>query len=242
MKGKSHLISILLMVALPSCQWISDFIAGDMTELRVELPHTFDRMDVKGSFHLIIIPDTIGYALIRCPEHVQSDVGLEVKDDVLFVREKVRYRWAKDYPIVEVELHQTALPMIEIRQPCKLTIPQTFRSHQFYLVDWGNYVDCDAKVDVDFIRIDVSGESFGSYRVAGKAEYGLVNSNGAALINLRQAQVSFCTVNQNSVSDVSVWVTQRITINLNSSGNVYLSGNPIIELNKQGSGSLVQLP
>lgn len=242
MKSKSHLISILFMISLPSCQWISDFIAGDMTERRVELPHTFERVDVKGSFHLIIIPDTVGYALIRCPEHVQSDVALEAKDDVLFVREKVRYRWAKDYPIVEVELHQAALPMIEIRQPCKLTIPQTFRSHQFYLVDWGNYLDCDAKVDVDLVRIDVSGESFGSYRVAGRAEFGTLNANGAALLNFQQMQVRFCTVHQNSVSDVSVWVTQRFTINLNSSGNVYLWGNPIIELSKQGSGNLVQLP
>lgn len=242
MKSKIHLISILLIAALPSCRWISDFIAGDMTELRVELPPTFDRMDVKGSFNLIIIPDTVGYALIRCPEHVQSDVELEAKDDVLFIRENVRCRWAKDYPIVEVVLHLAALPMIEIRQPCKLSIPQTFKSHQFYLVDWGNYLDCDAKVDVDLVRIDVSGESFGSYRVAGRAEFGLLNAYGAALLNFQQMQVRFCTVNQSSISDLSVWVTQRITINLNSSGNVYLSGNPIIELNRQGSGNLVQLP
>jgi len=49
-------------------------------------------------------------------------------------------------------------------------IPETFRTHMFYLVDWGHYTNLRANVQVDFLRIDSAGDSFGTYQVGGSAD------------------------------------------------------------------------
>jgi hypothetical protein len=132
--------------------------------------------------------------------------------------------------------------MIEIHQPCKFTIPYTFKSHAFYLVDWGNYVDCDVNIEVDFLKIDVSGKSFGTYRATGQAEHATLYARGAALFDLSQTQVKRCTANQGSTVKMDIWVTDNLMANITSTGDIHLRGNPTIELNSQGKGELIRTP
>ena len=110
------------------------------------------------------------------------------------------------------------------------------------MVDWGNYVDCNVNVDVDLLRIDVSGESFGTYRVIGRTEYATLNAHVAALFDLSQTQVKYCIANQGSTINMDIWVTDNLKANITSAGNIRLRGNPTIELNSQGKGELIRLP
>lgn len=241
MKNRLYIL-ILLVGIFQSCSLISDYTLGDMAERRVNLPATFEKVDIKGSFSITLLPDTLGFAIVKCHQKVMHDVEVSIQNNVLFIRENVKSRWLKDYPIIDIELHLNKIPMIEIRQPCKFNIPSTFKSHEFYLVDWGNYVDCNVNVDVDLLRIDVSGESFGTYRVIGRTEYATLNAHGAALFDLSQTQVKYCIANQGSTINMDIWVTDNLKANITSAGNIRLRGNPTIELNSQGKGELIRMP
>lgn len=241
MKNRLYIL-ILLVGIFQSCSLISDYTLGDMAERRVNLPATFEKVDIKGSFSITLLPDTLGFAIVKCHQKVMHDVEVSIQNNVLFIRENVKSRWLKDYPIIDIELHLNKIPMIEIRQPCKFNIPSTFKSHEFYLVDWGNYVDCNVNVDVDLLRIDVSGESFGTYRVIGRTEYATLNAHGAALFDLSQTQVKRCTANQGSTVKMDIWVTDNLMANITSTGDIHLRGNPTIELNSQGKGELIRTP
>lgn len=241
MKGSLYIL-ILFIWIFNSCSLINDYTLGDMAERRVTVPLTPEKFDIMGSFSITLLKDTVGFLVIKCHEKVMQDVEVKVQNDVLLLRENVNSRWLKDYPIIDIEVHLAEIPMVEIRQPCKFSIPNTFKSHKFYLVDWGNYVDCSANVNVDILRIDVSGESFGTYRCKGYAEYATLNAHGAALMDLSQTQVEYCTVNQNSTETMNIWVTDNLKANIASTGDIRLRGNPTIELTRHGSGELVIVP
>lgn len=235
-------IFIILAWALQSCSLISDYTLGEMAERRVTLPANFDKIYIKGSFSITLIQDTVGFAVVNCYDKLMNDVDVSIRDSVLFLRENVKSRWLKDYPIIAIELHLATFNMIETRQPCKFTIPSTFKSHILSLVDWGNYVDFNINIDVDILLIYVSGESFGTYRVKGKAEYANLNAQGAALFDLSQSLIKYCTANQGSIVDMDIWVTDNLKAEISSSGNIRLRGNPIVELNRQGEGKLIKVP
>lgn len=241
MKNRIYLL-ILFFGIFYSCSLISDYTLGDMAERRVNLPATFEKVDIKGAFSITLLPDTVGFAVVKCHEKVMHDVEVKIQNNTLFLRENVKSRWLKDYPIIDIELHLTEIPMIEIHQPCKFTIPYTFKSHAFYLVDWGNYVDCDVNIEVDFLKIDVSGKSFGTYRATGQAEHATLYARGAALFDLSQTQVKRCTANQGSTVKMDIWVTDNLMANITSTGDIHLRGNPTIELNSQGKGELIRTP
>jgi len=241
MRNRLYILILFAWIS-QSCSLIDDYTLGDMAERRVSLPLTLEKFDIKGSFSITLLQDTVGFLVVKCHDKVIHDVDIKIQNDVLILRENVKSRWLKDYPIINIELHLAKIPMIEVRQPCKLNIPNIFKSHSFYLVDWGNYVDCSANVDVDILRIDVSGESFGTYRCKGYAEYATLNAHGAALIDLSQTQVKYCTANQGSTETMHIWVTDHLKANITTAGNIHLSGNPTIELTRQGSGELVRVP
>jgi len=233
---------IFLIVILQSCSLISTYTLGDIAERRVNLPATFENIDIKGSFSITLLPDSVGFAVVKCHDKVMNDVEINIHNNTLFIRENVKSRWLKDYPIIDLELHLATIPMIEIRQPCKLSIPNSFKSHAFYLVDWGNYVDCNVNIDVDLLVIDVSGSSYGTYRVTGQAKYATLNARGATLFDLAQTQIKYCTANQGSTVDMDIWVTDTLKASITSTGNIRLRGDPSIELNRQGKGELISLP
>lgn len=228
--------------ALQACSLISDYTLGEMAERRVTLPANLDKIDIKGSFSITLTQDTVGFAVVNCYDKIVNDVDVSIRDSVLFLRENVKSRWLKDYPIIAIELHLATFNMIETRQPCKLTIPKTFKSHSLSLVDWGNYLDFNVNIDVDILLIDVSGESFGTYRVKGKAEYAALNAQGGALFDLSQTQIKYCTANQGSIVDMDIWATDNLNAKISSSGNIRLRGDPIVEVNRLGEGKLIKVP
>jgi len=241
MKGRLYILFLFIWF-FKSCNLIDVYTLGDMAERRITVPLTPEKFDIKGSFSITLLQDTVGFLIIKCHEKVMHDVDIKILNGVLLLRENVNSRWLKDYPIIDIEVHLAEIPMVEIRQPCRLSIPNTFKSHKFYLVDWGNYVDCNANLEVDILRIDVSGESFGTYRCEGYAEYATLNAHGAALMDLSQTKVKYCTVNQNSTETINIWVTDYLKATITSTGNLRLRGNPTIELTRQGSGELVKVP
>ena len=96
--------------------------------------------------------------------------------------------------------------------------------------------------EVDFLKIDVSGKSFGTYRATGQAEHATLYARGAALFDLSQTQVKRCTANQGSTVKMDIWVTDNLMANITSTGDIHLRGNPTIELNSQGKGKLIRTP
>ncbi|GEM_PF-772261 len=239
MKAKYHIFITTLLPLLVSCSWISEYMTGDTVTVKHNLSGFVDRIDVKGSFHIIMIQDTVSYALVTCPNKIQEDVEVNLSNFRLYIHEHVGIRWMKNYPIIEVEIHMAYLPMIEAHQPCKLSIPSIFKSHAFYLVDWGNYVDCNINVDVVHLVLSVSGESFGTYRVAGKAEYAHLHARGVSVFDLSEVKIKYCKAYQNSVSDMHIWVEESLNLSILESGNVLLKGNPHIELAQMGTGKLI---
>lgn len=236
-----YLIACLTLWGFTSCNLIADYTLGDMAERRVNLPTSFEKMDLKSSFHVTLFQDSVSFVLVKCPEKLLDDIDIKTQNNILSIRENVKSRWLKDYPIIEIELHLTELPMIEIRQPCRLTIPNTFKSQNFYLVDWGKYVDCTANVDVDLLVINVSYNNFGTYRIQGQAENATLHAHGAALMDLSQTKIKYCNAIQNSNATMAIWVTDSIKVDITSSGDVYLKGNPLVELNRQGTGTLINV-
>ncbi|QKG80558.1 GIN domain-containing protein [Tenuifilum thalassicum] len=239
MRNRSLAILLVLVLLSQSCEWLSDSIAGDVTTRKVNLLTHYDSFDIKGSFNVTLYPDTVGYALIRCPENVQPDVKLYFEDDKLLLRENVNGRWLKGYPVIDIEVHLSQIPTIDIRQPCKFRIPVKFKSSKFYFIDWGNYTDCYANVEVDYIRIDASGESFGKYIVEGSAVSCDLNVRGGAIFNLKNTTLRRCVVNHECVEDVYLNVENRLEANIYSSGNIILHGNPEVTLNRIGTGNVI---
>lgn len=202
----------------------------------------YEKITVNYSFHITLVQDTSCYIAVMCAEEFQKKLLIQHQGNALMLNSNLHALWLKGYPRIRLEIHLKELPYIEVFKPCSISIPDTFRTHMFYLVDWGDYTDLQAKVQVDFLRIDSSGDSFGTYQVEGSAVNADLYCRGSAAYDLSKLMADTCKAFHWSVSDMKVGVKHQLEATIYASGNIILHGNPMILLSRKGSGKVIILP
>lgn len=202
----------------------------------------YHKISVNYSFDITFIQDTVSFVRVICAEEFQNSLRVQYIGDALILDSNLKALWLKGYPRIRLEIHLQELPYTEIFRPCSIVIPETFRTHMFYLVDWGHYTNLRANVQVDFLRIDSSGDSFGTYQVGGSADNAELYCRGSAIYDLSQLVTDTCRAYHWSVSDMHLQVKHFLDANLFSSGNILVSGNPFVSVNGTGTGRVIKLP
>jgi hypothetical protein len=107
------------------------------------------------------------------------------------------------------------------------------------LVDWGKFTDLDVCLDVNTFYIAVSSDDYGIYKLRGKANYGDFTARGSIFVYAGDMEIKNCNVYTKSIGDFYLNVSEKLTANLVSTGNIYYKGNPEVVVESQKSGGKV---
>lgn len=220
------LIAILLLISIVSCEKNAFFDAGNIISQEILLDKKISSIEVNTMLDITLVQDSINKAIVTCGENLLPDINIFVKDDILHLNNTLKYNWSRSYERVKLELHLISIPQLNIRKPAYITTRDTFKTNEFFLIDWGEFTEVDVNIDVNSCTIDVSSDDFGHYKISGKAVSATFYGKGSSFIYANELRTQNCTVKQLSIGDIFINVSNELRVSLLSSGNIYYSGNP----------------
>lgn len=219
-------LAIVLLLQMGSCQKNAFFDAGEIVSQEIHLENKISSIEVNTMLDITLVQDTINLAIVTCGENLLPDIDIFIKDDVLHLNNTIKYCWSRSYEKIKLELHLISIPQLNIRMPAYITTRDTFKTDEFFLVDWGTFTELDVMLDVNRCVLDVSSEDFGHYTIKGKAIDATFNDWGSSFMYAEGLQVQNCKVNQRSIGDIYVNVSNVLEVNIATTGKVYYYNNP----------------
>lgn len=223
----SYIISsAVLLLMLFSCKKEALFNAGNTVSREVKLSDSINSIEVQAMFNITLVQDTINKAVITCGENLQDNIDIYTKNNTLYLESSIKYNWSRRYEKIKLDLHLISIPTINVRKPVYITTCDTFKTNQFYLIDWEQFTELNVMLDVNNCIIDVSSDNFGHYTLNGKAASATFHTWGSSFIYAAGMQIKSCNVTQRSIGDVYVSVVDELNVAFKSTGKVYYYGNP----------------
>lgn len=230
-------IICIVLLSFNSCMKEGLFNAGETVSRKVPLADFIKTIEVQAMFDITLIQDSINKAIVICGENLQDNIHIYIKNDILYLKSSVKYDWSRSYSKIKLELHLIYIPTINVRNPVYISTLGTFKTNEFFLIDWEQFTELDVTLDVHNCALDVSSENFGHYTIKGNAESATFNNWGSAFIDARGMHVKNCMVSQKSIGDTYVNVINELMVSFKTTGKVYYYGNPRIILDNPNSRS-----
>lgn len=236
-------ISVLLIIHLISCEKNALFNAGDIVSKEIALQDRISAIEVNSMLDITLVQDSINKAIVTCGENLMSDIEIFVEDGVLHLDNSIKYNWSRNYHKIKLELHLISIPQLNIRKPVYISTRDTFRTKEFFLIDWGKFTELDVTLNVSGCWIDCNPDDFGHYTIRGKAVNATIYSKGSAFIYAKDLIVKNCIVKQLGIGNIYINVTDELRASIFSSGNIYYRGNPttVMVENRTSNGRLIQM-
>jgi hypothetical protein len=229
------LILVFILIFFTSCEDSALFNAGDTVTKEITFTEKFRDIEIMELFDIELVNDTINRVLVTCGENLLPGIRIYVENEILYLDEDLKHKWSRNYDKIKLELHLISTSYINVRRPCHIYTTDTFKSPNFILVDWGKFTDLDVCLDVYNLNLQVSSDDYGRYRFRGKANYADFTGRGSIFVYAGEMEIKTCYVFTKSVGDFYLHVTDRLTANIISSGNIYYKGNPEVVVENQSS-------
>jgi len=221
------MIIAAFLLTLIACEKGALFNSGEVVSREVLLQDRISAIEANTMSDITLVQDTVNKVIITCGTNLQPDIDLFVKEDILHINNSIKYTWSRSYKKIKLELHLISIPTLNIRMPTYITTRDTFKTESFFLVDWGMFTELDVTLDVNNFGLDVSSEGFGHYTVKGKAVNATFNDWGSSFFYADGFIVQNCIVNQRSIGDVYINVSDELSVSIETTGRVFYYGNPL---------------
>ena len=239
MKGIRYLMFSASML-MAGCGLIDQWSPGEMECKTIQITSNIEKIDVGNIFEIKLIQDDNAHIDVICGNNFQHKVEITLKDNILILDHNIKNRWLNGYDKIILEIHIPYLPPINVLKPVKIETQGTFKTETFYLVDWGDYTDCNVSIDVNNLVLHTSGDNFGTYIISGKTKNTNIRGGGSARIDCSALQTETCQLIHQSITDLTINVNEQFDVQIESSGNVYYAGDPTVKLVRNGSGKLIK--
>jgi hypothetical protein len=240
MRIVNYIILTLTIFCFTQCK--DEFLnSGDTVTKEFRITEPFNNIEITADFDIELVQDTVNKAIVTCGENLMNDVHVTAENNNLTLAHDAKYNWSRDYSKIQVKLHLKSISYINVRKPCHIFTTDTFKTDNFYFVDWGKFTEMDVCLDVYNMQIAMSSDNFGRYTLKGKAVNVLLWQWGSAFILADSMKIQNCNVVHKSAGDVYVNVAKELQVSLKSVGNVYCSSKPdtVIITEQLSTGKLI---
>jgi hypothetical protein len=229
-------LPFLATVFLSSCAKENSFdcvkSTGRIVTEKRDLP-AFNELKVSGNAEVILVPDSVYYAEVRCGENLQKKVETTVTNQILEIRNLNKCNWVRSYDKpMEITLHLPQLKTIShdgfgtIRSAGPLKFDQLF----LHVTGAG---DLDLETETGLLWLDMY--ELGNVKLRGQTKdlKAMVMSSGKLECgDLRATEASLLVAGD---GDATVNVSGTLGATLTGRGNVYYFGSPAL-VNREGAG------
>lgn len=232
---------VFFILILSSCQKYALFDSGDKVTAEFNL-EDFTTLEIEDVFNLTLVSDTINKLIVTTGENLLDNISYEITDHVLYLYNYNKFRWTREYDRVDLTLHTNNLEKIHIREPSNIKSEGIYKAEKLSIIGWSMVNQLNMIVDLDFLAINMGKSNSGEYKVSGYANRYHVSGWGSSFIYTHELISNEVHVRQRSIGDVYVYALDKLSIDIETSGNVYYKGNPsLLDSTITGSGGLFRI-
>lgn len=238
MNMKKILLFIILVLAssafLPSCRKIL-FDGEDKS--RVIQTGDFHAIRISGIYNIVLIQDSAGVVEIK-GSNIQS-VDAIVTDDTLIIddHKKIQFNPNKN----TIVIHFKSVNYMVTYDPVNVSNKDSIKGEKFSYDAIGEIAQVNLSFNVGYLVLVNSANTLGQFRFSGKATvFSSFNRYGCTIF-ASNLSCNYAYITNESVGDVYVNSSDFIQAYIWGPGNIYYSGNPLIEIaEKKGDGKLIR--
>lgn len=205
---------------------------------------TFNKLIVNSTFDIYLIEDSCFSIEINANETVIENITYTVTDSVLRLDNTTSFKWlSPKNNQIDIYIHSKNLSLVELNQTCHLQTINPITSESFGLI-------LKSKTNQATLELDCNSFYYwNNFPCGGKLTLsGMVNDlkiwNYAILtVDAKELIAKYAEVENNSQSDCTVNVTEKLNYSIRNSGDIYLYGNPskIIKEEVNSKGKLIRV-
>jgi len=215
---------IILILSLLSCEKDCLELAGADTSISQEFAN-FTKIEMHDTFTYHLIQDSANYVELRGKENLIKNAELQVLGNSLSIRKKQTCTLFKGYHDTEVFIHFKELNEIYIEGNASIYSEDTINVNNLRIENSGDFTTWDFKLKANNLKIYLHA-IVGEMKLQGKVENMYLYSSGTNHCFFKKLEVKEASINHTSLGDIHLKVTEKLLLDINSSGDFYCYGNP----------------
>lgn len=221
---------LILLLVFQGCNYVEVLYREDETIQIEEWLGDFNTIIVKEEIAIVLEQTNDQTAVISGLDYKVKNLKFTIEDKALLIEPRETTYDRKDQ-IITVYLPVKNLQRITLNRPTMLSCANELVIDNFTLVvnGPGVYSESELKLRSKSISIAAYGKNSGHHTLIGNTDDLRLTMEGLAWTDASQMAATNVTVIQRSIKSSYVQAQDRLTVNMYSSGNVYYSGNPVLE-------------
>jgi hypothetical protein len=225
----------LLSVFIVSCQKI--LFNGDETTRKIPL-EDFHAVRISGIFNIVLTQDTENRLEITGSNDINTINAVVVNDTLIIdTHKKMSLNPAKN----TLSLHFKNLKHLVTYDPVNVTNTDTIKSEDFRYAALGEISEVSLTIESNYLLVMTSANTLGYFHIYGKTNICSFYNRYGSVIFAGSLICSNAEITNESIGDVYINASEKITVSICGPGNVYYYGNPVIEIaENRGTGRIMR--
>jgi hypothetical protein len=242
MKLISILFLFIVSIIYYSCSGDGDCLKSSGPETTEErFLSNFKSIEIHDLFNVYLVNDTISKITVETGKNLMSAIKTEVSDSVLNLSNTSRCRFLRGYGnYPKLTIHVKNLQLLRIYEPCNVFTVDTLKIDDLHIIFNADVSTADICLKSNYLTLDLWSDVTGEYKICGAATNFISTSHGFSVIDAKNLKSDFVILNSMSTGDYTVNVQSKLSVTVQSSGNVYYYGNPVITENIKGTGQIIK--
>jgi len=232
-------VTILSMLLSAGCEVDRCFHGtGETARVQIETGY-FDELNVEGLFHVILVEDTVNFIEFVGGEKVLEYVNVANTDSALWLYNTNGCFFFRDYEKIKAFVHYQYIGIMNIYEVCKVESIDSLAALRSMTVQ-SEMAELDLTINCERFSFYNHTTTGGTYSFSGKVDRCSIGGHYTGKFVMNDLIVRDFSINNSSISDMYVNAVERLKVRIHSSGNIYYSGSPYIEIDSiTGSGQLI---
>jgi hypothetical protein len=231
---------LAILMIFTGCSGIFTGDDGEIIRKEVSL-NEYRYINIYGIYNLILKQDTIHKLIMEGTTDVIADIEAQVIADTLIIRDA-----HKDLFRIEEKptlcLQFSDLARLVTYNPVHVTNEDTLKLNRFYFYPIGEIGEASLTVECNFFGLDNSANTLGRFYIRGRTHTAKFFNRYGSSIYADSLVSQIVQVFNESAGDVYVNAGELLEIYIWGPGNIYYSGDPVIEIvEKKDSGKVLKM-
>jgi len=236
------IISVIIIISV-SCRkenrWDCFKGAGDIvTEERYT--EEFTVLEIYDIFNIYITSDTVHKVILEGGKNLLSSVTTDISGNRLVIHNNNKCNWVRDYnKIVNLYISVASLKEIYMYGGSSVNTLDQLNTDTLEINVWSavSFFDLDLNCDASFFKVHAG---TGTFRLRGNTDFSYIWSHGTGHLFADSFYSSETMIYNISTGDCHVNASDKLIVFITSTGNIYYTGDPEIEIREISStGELI---
>lgn len=226
---------VFVAILIVSCQKI--LFNEDETSRRIN-PGDFHAVRISGIYNIVLIQDSENRLDITGSNDINSIDAVVINDTLIINNhKKMSFNTAKN----TLFLHFKSLKHMVTYDPVNVTNSDTIKSDEFRYAALGEISEVRLTVECNYLLVMNSANTLGHFNINGKTDYCSFFNRYGSVIFTDSLICKYAEITNESIGDVHINASEKITVSILGPGNIYYRGNPAIEIaEKRGTGKIIR--